>query len=280
MNRGLQLIETHRHLVHGLQGKPVKPRFERQLLRAVVVAKSPGDDFVHNFRGRETVFGIRDLLASAAEVEFAVDETFQPREIRIYIGADVIGGNGGRKIRRQCLLERNAGLGRFLRPSSPASPFVAGAEQFLMPADLLDELVKGSLDGRGWAGSFLLDSQLTGRQAQVQGDERSLARRILLDNGFQMDQFGPEDLKALLDFLDLVADFFFDVGSFLDLVTDVNVHFRASNAGEESREAAVPTTKLYTRRQGVGAKFAAALPFPFRAPISRRRNPLLTPLAC
>jgi hypothetical protein len=45
-----------------------------------------------------------------------------------------------------------------------------------------------------------------------------------------MDQVGPEDLKALLDFFDLVADFFFDVGSFMNLVTDVNVHFRASNA--------------------------------------------------
>ena len=49
--------------------------------------------------------------------------------------------------------------------------------------------------------------------------------------GFQMNQFRPEDLKPLLDFFDLVADFFFDVGSFVDLVTDVNVHFRASNAG-------------------------------------------------
>jgi hypothetical protein len=46
-----------------------------------------------------------------------------------------------------------------------------------------------------------------------------------------VDQIGPEDLKALLDFLDLVADFFFDVGSFMNFITDVNVHVRASNAG-------------------------------------------------
>src|ERR1700674_586134 len=100
-----------------------------------------------------------------------------------------------------------------------------------MPADLLDEFVERSLDGRGWAGSLLLDGQLSGWQAQIQGDERSLARRILIDDGFQMDQFGPEVVKALLDFLDLVADFFFDVGCFVNLVTYVSVHFRASNAG-------------------------------------------------
>jgi hypothetical protein len=40
-----------------------------------------------------------------------------------------------------------------------------------------------------------------------------------------VNQFGPEDLKALLDFLNLVVNFLFDVGSFLDLVTNVNVHF-------------------------------------------------------
>ena len=75
-------------------------------------------------------------------------------------------------------------------------------------ADLLDEFVKGSLDSCGGAGSLRLGGQLARWQPQVQGNERSLARRVLLDDGFQMDQFGPEDLKALLDSLDLVADFF------------------------------------------------------------------------
>jgi hypothetical protein len=49
-----------------------------------------------------------------------------------------------------------------------------------------------------------------------------------------MDQFGPEDLKALLDFLDLVADFFFDAGSLVDLVTDVNVHCSSLERGKKS----------------------------------------------
>ena len=100
-----------------------------------------------------------------------------------------------------------------------------------MPANLLDEFVKCSLDGRSRAGGFCLGRQLSRGQPQIQRDERSLARGILIDRRFQMDQFRPEDLKALLNFFDLVADFFFDVGSFVNLVTDVNVHFRASNAG-------------------------------------------------
>jgi hypothetical protein len=75
---------------------------------------------------------------------------------------------------------------------------------------------------------------LTGWQAQIQGDDRSLARRIFIDDGFQMNQFGPEDMKSLLDLLDLVADFFFDVGSFMDLVTDVNVHCSSLERGNKS----------------------------------------------
>ncbi len=197
-----------------------------------MVAESAGDDFIHDFGGGESI--LEDLLVSAAEVEFAIHETFEPRKIGVHIGADVIGGNRRRPNRRQRLLEGDAGLGRFLWPSTPAPPFVAGAEQLLMPADLLDEFVKGRLDGRGWAGSFLLGGQLTGWQAQIQGDDRSLARRIFIDDGFQMNQFGPEDMKSLLDFLDLVADFFFDVGSFMDLVTDVNVHCSSLERGNKS----------------------------------------------
>jgi len=100
-----------------------------------------------------------------------------------------------------------------------------------MPSGLLHEFVKGSLDGGGWALRFRLGSQLTGGQAQIQGYQSTLASRIFVDNRFQMHQFGPEDVETLLNFLDLVVDFFFDVGSFMDLVTNVNVHFRASNAG-------------------------------------------------
>jgi hypothetical protein len=54
----------------------------------------------------------------------------------------------------------------------------------------------------------------------------------LIDDGLEMDELGAEDLKALLNFFDLVVDFFFDVGSFVDLVAYVNVHLKASNVGK------------------------------------------------
>ena len=81
--------------------------------------------------------------------------------------------------------------------------------------------------------------ELTGGKAQIKRDLDAFARRILLKKDFEVNQFWPEDLKTLPDFFRLVGDFFFDVGSFLDLVTNVNVHYRASNAGGDSREAAV-----------------------------------------
>src|ERR1700683_3569841 len=102
-------------------------------------------------------------------------------------------------------------------------PFVAGAEPVLVPGNLLNELVKRGLDGCSWARSLFLCRQVTGWQAQIKGDMDALARRILFDGGFQMNQFRAEDLKALLDLLDLVADHFFDVGSLVNLVTDVEV---------------------------------------------------------
>jgi hypothetical protein len=70
-------------------------------------------------------------------------------------------------------------------------------------------------------------------------------------------------MKALLDFLDLVADLFFDVGSFVNLEADVNVHLSRLERGEKTREAAVLTKELYTRSRDVKVKFATGSPFLF-----------------
>src|SRR5208282_1762536 len=242
----LQLMQACRHLVHGFEGEAIKPRFKRQFFRTIVIAKSSCDDFVHDLGGGKTV--LRNFLVGAAEVEFALHEAFQAAKIRIHIGTNVVGGNGRRQNRGQRLLEWNSGFGRFLRPAPPAPPFVARAQQFLMPANLLYQFVEGCLDGRSGAGSFLLGGQLARGQAQIQGELRPLARRILIEDGFQMHQFRPEDVKPLLNLLKLVADFFFDVRSFVDLVTDMNVHLSLER-GEKAREAAVRTRPLYTRRE-------------------------------
>ena len=41
---------------------------------------------------------------------------------------------------------------------------------------------------------------------------------------FQMHQVRAKDLQTATEFFDLCVDFFFYVGSFVDLVSDMNVH--------------------------------------------------------
>ena len=105
--------------------------------------------------------GVLKNPVPAAVIGQHVSPMIEAGKIGIHIGADIISGNGGQQHRCHSLLKWHAGFARFPLPSTPAPPFVAGAEQFLMPADLLDEFVKRSLDGRGCAGSFLLDGQLS-----------------------------------------------------------------------------------------------------------------------
>src|ERR1700691_4811428 len=129
-----------------------------------MIAEGAGNDFVDNFGSRETVFGSenRDLLVGAAKSQFAVDEALEAREIRIYIRADVVGRNRGRHDGGHSLFKGDAGLGRFRRAAAPVTPLVAGAQHFFVSPDLLDEFIKGSLDGSSRAGCFFLSSELAG----------------------------------------------------------------------------------------------------------------------
>src|SRR6476660_523068 len=52
-----------------------------------------------------------------------------------------------------------------------------------------------------------------------------------------MHQLRAKHLQAFAQLFDQVVDFFFDVGSFLDLVADVDVHSQTSEYGSRSREA-------------------------------------------
>lgn len=101
---------------------------------------------------------------------------------------------------------------------------MTGAQDFLVTVELLHQFVEGALDGGSWACSLFLDSQLSGWQAQVQGNASSLARRALIEKRLQMDEFWAEDLESFPEFFDLVGDFFFEVGSLRNFIADVNVH--------------------------------------------------------
>ncbi len=112
-----------------------------------------------------------------------------------------------------------------------------------MPANLLNEFVKGSLNSRSGAGSVRLGRELSGWQAQVERDDCAFAPRALLNQGFQMKQFWPEDAEAFFYFLNLGIVFFFNVRGFVGLVTDVNVHFSKPRKREKSPVKPCPLQK-------------------------------------
>src|SRR5882757_8412178 len=147
----------------------------------------------------------------------------------------------------QRLLERDTLVDSIMRRTLRAPPLVTGAQHVLVARNLLGKLVECALDGGGRTGSILLYRQLSGGQTQIEADVSPFARRILLHNRFQMDEFRTKYAKALAQCFDLVVDFLFEVGSLLDSVADVDIH-ESLERGRRSREASVPKTRLYTRR--------------------------------
>ena len=83
---------------------------------------------------------------------------------------------------------------------------------------------KAALIARGGDRALFLRGHLSGRQAQVQRHDEALARRVLLDNALDMHQIGTKDLQVLAQFFQLLFDLLFEVGSFGNLVTEMNVH--------------------------------------------------------
>jgi hypothetical protein len=60
-----------------------------------------------------------------------------------------------------------------------------------------------------------------------------------------MHQLRPENLQPFAQFIEQVTDFFFDLGSLVNLIADLDVHLRPRKTGGGSREALRPTYKTY-----------------------------------
>jgi hypothetical protein len=78
-----------------------------------------------------------------------------------------------------------------------------------MAGNLLQQVVEGSLDGRGCDRRFPGRSHLAGWQAEIQGHDSAFPGRVLLDHAFKVNEFGAKNLQALAQFLDLGVHFFF-----------------------------------------------------------------------
>jgi hypothetical protein len=65
-----------------------------------------------------------------------------------------------------------------------------------------------------------------------------------------VQQLGPEDLQPPSQFLSQVMNFFFEIGSFVQLIADVDIHAKPQNTGSGSREALSSLLiGFYTRRK-------------------------------
>src|SRR5258705_11816151 len=109
----------------------------------------------------------------------------------------------------QRLIERDTLVDSIMRRTLRAPPLVTGAQHVFVESNLLGKLVECALDGGRRAGSVLLYRQLSGGQTEIEANVSSFARRILLHNRFEMDEFRTKYAKALAQFFDLVVDFLF-----------------------------------------------------------------------
>src|SRR2546425_910188 len=111
--------------------------------------------------------------------------------------ADCSTGSGGNHRRLHCgerLLKRHSRLRPCIRNPPPPTPFVRRAQDILVLRDLLHQVVKRSFHCRRWRTCGLLDRHLSRGKPQVERNNISLARRVLLDYTLQVYQFGTEDL--------------------------------------------------------------------------------------
>jgi hypothetical protein len=98
-----------------------------------------------------------------------------------------------------------------------------------MADDLLQEVVEGGFYGRGGRGSFLLGGHLAGGQTKIQRNDDAFARGVLLDESLEMNEFGAKGLQAFSQFFHLLVYFFFNVRSFADFISNMNVHESLGN---------------------------------------------------
>jgi hypothetical protein len=97
-------------------------------------------------------------------------------------------------------------------------------QHVLVFGELIDQLVERCLDGRRRSGPVRFRRHLARWQPQVQRNRRTLPRVLFLNDGVQMHQLGAEELEPLPHLVDLLVEFFFEVGSFGNLVADVDIH--------------------------------------------------------
>jgi hypothetical protein len=207
--------------VDGIQREPVKPWLESEALRffapllAVgilrIAPECGGNGFVDNFFLADGIG--RDLTGNFAEVNLALNEPLQPRQIHVYIPANIFGRNGFGEDDRQRLFEGNRTHAPDVAPAHrivlTAGPLVPGSQLFFVFVELLQEIVEGDFDRGIGRGGGSLRGHLAGGQTQVQRNAGAFGSRRLFHHALQMDKLRAKGLKPLSQFFDLMLKFFF-----------------------------------------------------------------------
>src|SRR5208283_1171113 len=138
----------------------------------------------------------QQLSLALAMIKLALDEALQARQVHVDIARYVASGNLLGSDGGNGLLEWNRPDLSTPRPTL-AHPFVPVAQHFLVLLELLGHSVKRGLNGDGCRGSAFLSSHLPRREPQVEQHRKALARRVLLENPFEMHEFRAKYLKIL-----------------------------------------------------------------------------------
>src|SRR5271165_6328034 len=218
--------------VDRLPSQPVQPGLHFDALRLVVLlTQSAGDRLVHYVIHGKNLAGA-ELSLTFAKIEFALDEAPEPGQVNVNVTRNVAGGNRLRLDHGNRVLEGDRLNRRSAFRATPAWPLVVVAQQLLMLLELFGSSVKRGFDGSGRGRTAFLRRHLTRWEPQVQRHDNALTRRALLDNAFKVHKFRTEYPKVSPQLFHLLIDYFFEIGSFGNLVADMNVHIKASPDGE------------------------------------------------
>ena len=128
-----------------------------------------------------------------------------------------------------------------------------GAQDFLVLIDLLQQILKRTLNRSRRVGRGRLHRHLPRRQSQVQRHAGAFARRRFFHHSLEVDQLGTENLQTFLQFFDLMLNIFFDGGNFMKTIADVNVHSASALLTKCATKCFL--SRLYTRWKKANGEF-------------------------
>src|SRR5207302_6376678 len=140
-----------------------EPGFECEAFGFTAAVSECGNDgFVHHVVLADGV--AQNLLGGFTEIKLAFDETLEPGQVDVDVGADIVARNQGSLHGGEGILERDLPSRTQLFPPTPTWELVSRPKEVFVARNLLQQVVEGSLDGRGCDRRFPSRGHLARRQ--------------------------------------------------------------------------------------------------------------------